>query len=421
VRVRAVARDDYGVGDLRLAWIRSRGGGESFTFAEGETPWSRLERGGRAWRGEATLDLSALQLQPGDVLHLRAMARDRNDVTGPGESVSETRVLRIARADELDQVNTLVAYPPPEEQNPLLSQRMLILLTERLRDEQPRLEDGEVTRRGGRLGMQQGQLRTRVGEQVFTRQTGGMEDPAHVAGEHADDEGAASALPQGGRSPEETLAAADAATGQGTEEEITHRHDEAPVIDLNRTLLTVYNEMWAAERALNQGEPAAALPHERTALRLLQEAQAGERVFARGRVAVEPVDVAAARGGGELDEAAPAPRSRGEQTDIVTPLLADLDAASERLRAGDGSAPAQLAALAADLLADRDADPRAGAALARAADAAAVGHRRDALRWIAEARARLAPEGRGGTHPPLPAPADPAAADYFRRLGGTPE
>ena len=77
------------------------------------------------------LDLDALQLQPGDVIHVRAVARDRNAVTGPGESVSRTRVIRVARPEEMDQVNTDVGFPMELPKDPLLSQRMLLIRTQR--------------------------------------------------------------------------------------------------------------------------------------------------------------------------------------------------------------------------------------------------------------------------------------------------
>ena len=52
----------------------------------------------------ATLGLDQLGLKPGDMVHLRAVARDGNDVSGPGLDASETRVLRVARAGEYDSV-----------------------------------------------------------------------------------------------------------------------------------------------------------------------------------------------------------------------------------------------------------------------------------------------------------------------------
>ncbi|HEX7239203.1 MAG TPA: hypothetical protein VF263_02975, partial [Longimicrobiaceae bacterium] len=316
IPVRARAADDHGVADLRLTWIRSRGSGESFTFEEGEWAWGRVERAGKTVSGEHVLDLAALGLRPGDMIHLRAVARDRNDVTGPGESVSPTRVIRVARPEELDQVNTVVGMPPELEENPVLSQRMLILMTERLRDRAPRIGRAAVLEESTEIGHEQGRLRDRVGEQIFTRSTAGLQSPDAPAS--FQEEGGTPHAHQGGhaeegkpRTPEETLAAASAATGRGTLEELGHRHDEGPVIAVNQALLAIYNAMYAAERELNQGDPAASLPHQYEALRRIKEAQQGERRFVRGTMRVDPVDVPAARGTGKLDEAAPSDRRAG--------------------------------------------------------------------------------------------------------------
>lgn len=418
IPVRAMASDDYGVGDFRLTWIRSRGSGELFSFEEGEWSWGRVARSGKAVSGEYLLDLGALGLRPGDMIHLRAVARDRNDVTGPGESVSQTRVIRIARPDEVDQVNTVVGIPPDMERNPVLSQRMLILMTERLRDRAPRLARREVLEESQEIAQEQGRLRDRVGEQIFTRSTGGLQSPeAHVgfqeeSGVHAH-EGEEEA-----HSPEEVLEEASRATGRGTMDEIAHRHDEAPVIGVDRRLLTIYNAMYAAERELNQGDPAASLPHQHEALKLVKEAQEGERRFVRGTVRVDPVDVPGARGTGELDEAAPEGRRAGPAAPSLLPLLAELDRAAERL----GGRPTREAALELSALAERalsaeGADPRAAPLLARAAEVAGRGRGAEARGLLLRARGLLAPSTGSGAAPPLPSTADPAAAEYFRRLG----
>jgi hypothetical protein len=427
IPVRASASDDFGVGDFRLTWIRSRGSGESYSFEEGEWRWSRVSRSGAAVTGEYALDLGAMGLRPGDMIHLRAVARDRNDVGGPGESVSQTRVVRIARPEEMDQVTTVVGIPPEVEKNPVLSQRMLILMTERLRDRAPRMARDAVLAGGQDIGAQQGRLRDRVGEQIFTRSTGGMQSPGaevgfqesggaphgHEGEEHAGEEKAEE------RTPEQVLEEASEATGRGTLDEVAHRHDEAPVIGVDRRLLTIYNAMYAAERELGQGAAAAALPHQYEALRLIKQAQEGERRYVRGTVRVDPVDVAAARGTGVLDEAAPQGRTAGPAAPSPLPLLADADRAAAGLRAR----PPREAALALSALAERalaapGTDPRAAALLARAAGAAGRGRGDEARRLLAQARALL-DAGTGGraAGAPLPSTADPAAAEYFRRLG----
>lgn len=415
--VRAAATDDYGVAELRLTWIRSRGSGEMFEFAEGEWPWAAVRRSGRGIEGEHVVDLATLDLQPGDVIHLRAVARDRNDVTGPGESVSRTRIIRIARENELDQVDAVLSLPPEMPKDPVLSQRMLVLLTERLRDRASSLARAALVEESGHLGHEQGRLRERVGEQIFTRNTAAVQGPdAQVVFE--DQEGVGSHAHGAERvGSESVLERASEATGQGTMDEVVHRHDESAIIDVNRDLLALYNLMWAAERELNQGAPAASLPHQHRALELIQRLRTAERVFARGQVRVDPVDVAAARGEGKVDEAAPVVRSRSAALASAAPLLAELDRAMARLAAGDGrDAALGLSTLAARALGDSVADRQAATLLSRAASAAAQGRVDEARELARRARSRLA-RSASGSMPPLPSTADPAAAEYFRRLG----
>ncbi|HEV2132309.1 MAG TPA: hypothetical protein VGR27_14435, partial [Longimicrobiaceae bacterium] len=374
IPVRASASDDHGIGDFRLTWIRTSGSGESFSFAEGELQWSALRREGSTVHGEHALDLQALGMKPGDVLHVRAVARDRNTVTGPGEGASPTRVIRIALPEELHTVTTFEGSPLKGEENPLLSQRMLIIVTERLRDRAARIGHEATTRAGTEIAYDQGRLRSRVGEQIFTRSVGAMQDPnapitfEETGGQthgHAGEEEHREA-----HSPEEVLEAASAATGTGRPEEQVHRHDEAPIIDVNRTLLQAYNAMFEAERFLQQGEPAAALPHQHVALRILQQMQEGERRYARGEVRVQPVDVAEARGTGKIDDAQPASRTAAPAAPSARPLLAEMERAVSALESrSPQELSLELSALAARLLADGAAEPAAAALVSRAADA----------------------------------------------------
>lgn len=71
--------------------------------------------------------------------------------------------------------------------------------------------------------------------------------------------------------------------------------DETPILALNKPLLEAFNAMWDAGRALEQGEPAQALPPMRRALAAIERARQAERIYLRGRPAAVIVDVAHAR------------------------------------------------------------------------------------------------------------------------------
>ena len=424
---RAIATDDYGLGAFRLHWTHSRGSGESYEFVEGNWEFGRVERSGREARGELAVDLAALRLEPGDIMHVRAVARDRNDVTGPGESVSRTRIVRVARPEELDKVNTDIGAPPELPEDPVLSQRMVILMTERLQRERPRLRPDALAHRAAEIARHQARLRDVVGEQIYVRQTealqaeglefgyveqvgtGGGHDHAGEAGdEHGHD----------APSPEEVLERASEATGGGGMEEFEHRHDEAPILAVNRDLMRLHNLMWASEQELGLSKPDSALPHQYEALRMIQAMNQAERVYPRGNVRVDPIDPAAARGEGKLDEAAPGGHRAGTALPSLVPLLAELD----RVAAGVGRRPPResslaISDLAARLLGERGVDAGAAALVSRAAGEAGAGRTERARELLGRARGVLAPPAAAGARP-LPSTADPAAAEYFRRIGG---
>jgi len=99
VVLQADVRDDFGLADAAFEYIVSSGAGETFTFKSGRVAARTFDAGTRSARIEGALTLDTIKLGPGDLIHLRAVARDRNNVTGPGAGASETRTLRIARAD----------------------------------------------------------------------------------------------------------------------------------------------------------------------------------------------------------------------------------------------------------------------------------------------------------------------------------
>jgi hypothetical protein len=371
-----------------------------------------------------------MQLQPGDVIHVRAVARDRNTVTGPGESVSRTRVIRVARPEEMDQVNTDIGFPMELPKDPLLSQRMLLIRTERLNTERARIPAAQLRARAAEIAEDQGRLRERVGEQIFTRSTGAIQDPNIERGfteeggaGHSDAPAQPSPAPPAAGTQafsQQVLDAASAATGQGTIDEVTHKHDADPILSVDQTLLRLYNVMWAAERELNQSAPDAALPHQRQALLIIDELRKAERLYPSANVRVDPVNVDSVRGQGKLDEAAPSARAGAPALPAVDALLAEIDRIAARASSMSARAfSLQLSALAARALGGAGADPQAAALLSRAAGEAQAGRGDAARALLLRARARIAPAVRTRGRA-LPSTADPAAAEYYRRLGRAP-
>jgi hypothetical protein len=120
--------DDIGLNYGYVEYLLSSGSEESFD--------TKLINGARASydnsRGASlhtTIDFDTLKLSPGSVLHIRVIAYDYNDVTGPGKGVSETRTLKIAEPVDSTSIN---AAPPLPIDSMWISQRLLNMRTDTL-------------------------------------------------------------------------------------------------------------------------------------------------------------------------------------------------------------------------------------------------------------------------------------------------
>jgi len=364
IEIRAEARDDWGLDAVRLEWIISSGQGELFEFRSGVLA-EQAPGGGRRATLAMTLRLDSLRLGPGDVVHLRAVARDRNNVTGPGVGVSETRAIRVLRIGERDSV-AVDAPPPAEAAQAVLSQRMLIQLAERLEASRPRLERATVVAESRAIAVEQVRLRRQVGDIVFMRHGDGEgAEHAHGPGGHVHYHGdghdhTGEDLP----TAEELLRRAEAAT------EIAAGHDhggESPVVALNRPLLRAYHHMWTAAGELELGEPGAALPHMRLALAAIHEAREAERRYLRGGMPLVIVDLERVRLSAARTDLTPASRPAATFRDHATRRrLARLDRAITLLVDDPDAAADSMRVLRVDLLADAPAAARSlGDALGR--------------------------------------------------------
>lgn len=290
LRVSGTIHDDIGLRDARLEYIISSGGGEQFTFRSG----ALAERRGSIGRDitiATTIDLGALGLKPGDLMHLRLAAHDGNTLGGPTLGTSETRTIRIPRPDERDSV-AVDQLPPTPVDKSVLSQRQLLALTERLVAKIPRIDRATMLAESQRIGNDQARLRKQVSDIVFARlgDTPSGEH-AHYAGDgHDHAAGDLAAL----TTPERVLQAADRATG-GAGAMLDSHGDETPVVAVNRPLLEAYNAMWDATRALQGGVPRDALDPMRRALAAIQRARSAERIYLRGTPPTVVVDLVRVR------------------------------------------------------------------------------------------------------------------------------
>ena len=300
---------------------------------------------GRVGKLGVIFRLDSLGLLPGDILHLRAVARDRNNISGPGVGASETRTLRIARADEYDSVD-VDAIPPPEPEKNALSQRMILIMTEALEKRRPKLNRSSLLGESQSIASEQTRLRKRVGQIIFSRlgEDNGAEESDNLAKP---------------LNADSLLAAAQRANIAKTGTEQEQQGDETPVVAINKPLLTAYNHMWQAATFLELGEPGAAVPWMKKALDALQVARAAERIYLRGKTRAVVVDIERVRLQGK-DKGSPALRTPRQALDPTRAArLARFDAALNLAHTMPAAAADSLLLLRLELIGRDDAATRA--------------------------------------------------------------
>jgi hypothetical protein len=380
----ASARDDFGITSGWFEMIVSSGDGERFTARS--TAIGRTSGAGtQQLRLNVALRLDTLGLKPGDIVHLRAVARDANPARDAEPGSSETRTLRVFRRGEADSV-AVEAAPPPEVGRSELSQRMLINMTEKLVSDMRRLSRNDASREASNIAREQARLRRRVGAIIFTRLTGDEPEPDDTAGIDVD------TLPPG----EALLRAASAATNQPDLQHSEEEHGgDGTVIGINAPLLEAFNAMWEAERRLGVVEPRQALPHMRAALAAIQRARAAERLYLRGRPPKIVIDLARIRLSGKRDAIDPGARTpRASAIAAIHERRARFYAALDRLVADPGAGIDSLTLLRVDALTSA---PAFAASLGAAIDDLRAG--RDATASLLVARRALsgAPTSRSYT------------------------
>jgi hypothetical protein len=285
VPVEILASDDHGVADARLLATITTGSGEGVRFREDTLPFSIRERRGTGLLLRTELDLAALGMGPGDELYLSAQAFDGRRPE-PNEGRSATLFISIVDTAQVIEAefDGLAIDRMPDY---FRSQRQIIIDTEKLLADRPRLTEAEFRRRSNDIGIDQQLLRLRYSE-VAGDESSEEGDPMSGR-EHAAEGGAPTP-------PLDPNAAAVADPNARVQADLTegqaHSHDIAE----NATLLgrstkdllrSALSEMWQAELHLRTFRPDTALPYERRALEYLEAVRQSARSYVK-RVGLEP-------------------------------------------------------------------------------------------------------------------------------------
>jgi hypothetical protein len=312
--------DDYAITKATLHMTLARGSGENIRFTDKETPFpASADPRKRSWNRNWML--KELGMEPGDELYFFVRASDNAPV--PHMTQSPTYTLRLpGQQGEAVESTALPSMVKPEN---LRSQRQIIIDTEQLVADMPRLAVAEVRARSERIAGDQAKLRLRYGQFL------GEESSLFGEEEHGDghEHGNASTQGPGG------FGTGNIAAQYG------HTHDQegnATIFDpaTKDVLRRALRAMWDAEKQLRAVAPKPALPPEYKALGAIKELQQAERVYLHRTAFVPPAIKEEKRMSGEMAGAASYSRPQATANEVVP---ADMRELAQAL-GGDGALPA---------------------------------------------------------------------------------
>lgn len=283
VPVRVLLQDDYGLTRARLVATVAQGQGEAVKFREVATELSSTLRGQPAQATLAhLLRLPQLGLTYGDEVYFYVQTWDNHQRTARSDSYLvqwEDTTVDDSGTDMALGVNVVPAY--------FRSQRQIIIDTEKLLAEKRSLTEATLLERSNTIGYDQKVLRLRYGQfmgEEFSESIGDAPVQADSAGPAEKHEG----TEEHGHHDEHASPATSDAAGDAARlmEPYVHAHDDAETADflepaVKAKLSIVLSQMWEAELRLRTGQPAAALPFEYKALRLLKQVQQQTRAYVK--------------------------------------------------------------------------------------------------------------------------------------------
>ena len=365
VPIRATVRDDYGLSRAELVITVAQGQGEAVKFREVRRDLS-VGLGGQPQASLASqLNLPQLGLTYGDELYFYLTAHDNHGHAARTDAYL-VQWQDTAVADSPTDMGMGVKVAPAY----FRSERQIIIDTEKLIAEKPRLDAATVASRANALGFDQQSLRLRYGKFMGEEAEAGI----GVVAPHspiAEDEDAPTAEAPApdehdhGGAPASPAKASPTAETDALMDPYIHKHDDAETADflepaVKAKLRAVLDQMWAAELRLRTGQLRQALPYEYRALRLLKQVQQQTRAFVKkAGFTPPPMPEATLRLTGELAGATVPHRQQTLPAPTSQPTVR---AALRWLAAADTGLPTRRADVA---LLDQAGTMLASAALAR--------------------------------------------------------
>jgi hypothetical protein len=282
--IEAGATDDIGLAYGYVEYMLSTGSQESFDTKLSVGP--RLNFGNaRSTILRDVIDLDTMKLAPGSVLHIRAIALDFNDVTGPGKGISETRTLRIAEPIDSTSIN---AAPPLPIDSMWISQRLLNMRTDTLIRSKRKLERQDFIHRSSGYSNAQEDIRKRALAVVALLEDDGV--------------------------------------GGAFQTEASTKLREAAEL------------MYTARVHLAVAEPDSAMPYMKKILKILDELRLAHRYYLRGILKPVVVNIERVRLQGKEPANAGPRKPRAELNDPHAALARRIEAATSLLRSAPSAA-----------------------------------------------------------------------------------
>jgi len=253
--------DDYGVSGAEIYTTIAKGSGEAVKFKEQKISFPvSFNQNERKYNLQKTIDLRALNVEPGDELYFYVKARDNH------AQLSRTDVY-IVSVQDTAQLLSMDGILSGTDIKPeyFRSERQIILDAEALLKEKDTLNQDKFKDRSNELGTDQKLLRLRYGKFLGEEAEGNIEAP-RVAGD------------------DKSVDPKDFGNGAKILDEYTDKHDnaeDAQFFDpkVKEQLKATLTEMWKAELQLRLYQPAEALPFAYKALRLLKDLQQKSRAY----------------------------------------------------------------------------------------------------------------------------------------------
>ncbi len=292
--------DDYAISDASIIATLASGSGEAVKFKEQKMILPGFIAGRRVYDLQKLLSLPSFGVKPGDELYFYVKATDNHNQ----ETRSDIYIINLADTAQLMSLEGLAngINLKPEY---FRSQRQIIIETEQLLKDKDTLSVETFKNRSNNLGIDQKMLRLRYGKFL------GEEDESGVF--------------EGGR-PGDLGDPSNFSNADKLKDAFTDKHDNAEDAtylehETKKKLRATLTKMWNPELQLRTFKPAAALPFEYKALRLLKDLQQQSRVYvAKTNQKTTPLDLQK--------------RLTGDLSKITSPLLQkNIDAGDDPLTA----------------------------------------------------------------------------------------